>query len=87
MGGVSILGGAGTVVGALLGAILIDTLELSLLRVPEVSEFWRDAILGGLILARSHDRLHRRPTAPQAVVLRARGRPTPGAPPISGVRA
>jgi rhamnose transport system permease protein len=51
VGGVSILGGSGTIVGALLGAVLIDTLKLSLVRVPEVSEFWRDAFLGILILA------------------------------------
>ncbi|MGH2701010.1 MAG: ABC transporter permease [Actinomycetota bacterium] len=51
VGGVSVLGGSGTLLGALLGAVLIDTLNQSLLRVPQVSEFWRDAILGGLILA------------------------------------
>ena len=51
VGGVSILGGSGTVVGAFLGALLIDTLNQSLLRVPQVSEFWRDALLGALILA------------------------------------
>jgi rhamnose transport system permease protein len=50
VGGVSILGGSGTLIGALLGALLIDLLELSLVRVPEVSVFWRDAVLGGLIL-------------------------------------
>ena len=50
VGGVSILGGSGTLVGALLGALLIDLLEQSLVRVPEVSEFWRDAVLGALIL-------------------------------------
>jgi rhamnose transport system permease protein len=50
VGGVSILGGSGTMVGAFLGAVLIDTLKLSLVRVPEVSEFWRDAFLGVLIL-------------------------------------
>ena len=50
VGGVSILGGSGTMMGALLGAVLIDTLKLSLVRVPEVSEFWRDAFLGVLIL-------------------------------------
>jgi rhamnose transport system permease protein len=50
VGGVSIFGGSGTILGAFLGAILIDTLELSLVRVPEVSEFWRDAALGILIL-------------------------------------
>jgi rhamnose transport system permease protein len=51
VGGVSIFGGSGTMIGAFLGAVLINTLELSLLRVPEVSEFWRDAALGILILA------------------------------------
>ncbi len=50
VGGVSILGGSGTMVGALLGALLIETLKLSLVRVPEVSEFWRDALLGILVL-------------------------------------
>ncbi len=50
VGGVSILGGSGTLFGALLGALLIDLLEQSLVRVPEVSEFWRDAVLGALIL-------------------------------------
>jgi rhamnose transport system permease protein len=51
VGGVSILGGAGTLIGALLGAVLIDVLAQSLLRVPQLSEFWRDAVLGALILA------------------------------------
>lgn len=51
VGGVSIFGGSGTMFGAFLGAVLINTLELSLVRVPEVSEFWRDAALGILILA------------------------------------
>ena len=51
VGGVSTLGGSGTLVGALLGAVLIDLLNQGLLRVPQVSEFWRDAILGALILA------------------------------------
>lgn len=49
VGGVNIFGGSGTVVGALLGAVLIGTLEQSLFRL-QVSEFWRDAILGLLIL-------------------------------------
>lgn len=50
VGGVSIQGGSGTVFGAFLGAILIQILDLSLARVPQVSEFWRDAVLGALIL-------------------------------------
>lgn len=50
VGGVSIFGGSGTIAGAFLGAVLINTLELSLVRMPAVSEFWRDAALGILIL-------------------------------------
>ena len=50
VGGVSIQGGSGTVIGAFLGAVLIQILDLSLVRVPQISEFWQDAILGGLIL-------------------------------------
>ena len=37
-------------IGAFLGAFLIDLLQQSLLRWVEVSEFWRDAMLGMLIL-------------------------------------
>jgi rhamnose transport system permease protein len=50
VGGVNIFGGSGTVIGTLLGAILIDLLENSLIRWLEISEFWRDALLGLLIL-------------------------------------
>jgi len=50
VGGVSTLGGSGTVLGAFLGAILIGLLDQSLVRVEQISEFWRDAILGVLIL-------------------------------------
>jgi rhamnose transport system permease protein len=50
VGGVSNAGGIGTAVGALLGAILIDLIENSLIRWLEISEFWRDALLGLLIL-------------------------------------
>ncbi len=50
VGGVNIFGGSGTVLGALLGATLIDVLENSLIRWLEISEFWRDALLGLLIL-------------------------------------
>lgn len=50
VGGVSTLGGSGTIVGALFGAALIGLLDQSLGRVPEVSEFMRDAVLGILIL-------------------------------------
>ena len=50
VGGVSNAGGSGTVFGALLGAIMIDLIENSLIRWLAISEFWRDAILGLLIL-------------------------------------
>ena len=50
VGGVSTLGGSGTVLGAFLGAILIGLIDQSLVRVEQISEFWRDAILGVLIL-------------------------------------
>jgi rhamnose transport system permease protein len=50
VGGVSNMGGSGTAFGALLGAVLIDLLENSLFRWQVISEFWRDAILGMLIL-------------------------------------
>jgi rhamnose transport system permease protein len=50
VGGVNTFGGSGTVVGALLGAIMIDLLGQSLIRWLQISEFWRDALLGLLIL-------------------------------------
>ena len=50
VGGVNIFGGIGTMFGALLGTVMIATLEQSLLRWAIVSEFWRDALLGLLIL-------------------------------------
>ena len=49
VGGVNIFGGSGTVVGAMLGAVMIGMLEQSLFRL-QISEFWRDAVLGLLIL-------------------------------------
>jgi rhamnose transport system permease protein len=50
VGGVSTFGGIGTPVGAFLGAVLIDMLQQSLIRWLAISEFWRDALLGLLIL-------------------------------------
>lgn len=50
VGGVNIFGGVGTMIGALLGAVLIANLEQGLLRWEIISEFWRDALLGLLIL-------------------------------------
>ena len=50
VGGVNIFGGSGSVLGAFMGAVLIDLIENSLIRWLEISEFWRDALLGILIL-------------------------------------
>jgi ribose/xylose/arabinose/galactoside ABC-type transport system permease subunit len=49
VGGVSILGGVGTVIGSTLAAILIRTIGASLIFV-DISAFWLKAILGVLIL-------------------------------------
>ena len=51
VGGVSIMGGSGTMFGVRLGALLVDTIDNSLTRWAVVSEFWRDALLGMLIMA------------------------------------
>jgi rhamnose transport system permease protein len=50
VGGVNIFGGSGSMVGALLGAVLVETIQQSLIRMPQVSEFWIEALLGLLIL-------------------------------------
>ncbi len=50
VGGVNIFGGSGSVIGVLIGASLIDLIDTSLVRWELVSEFWREAVLGLLIL-------------------------------------
>ena len=50
--------------GAFLGAVLIGVLDQSLVRVEQISEFWRDAILGALILLAVLLDVGRRPAAP-----------------------
>jgi rhamnose transport system permease protein len=50
VGGVNIFGGSGSVIGAVLGAVLVDLIDTSLVRWQVVSEFWREAVLGALIL-------------------------------------
>jgi len=50
VGGVNIFGGSGSAFGSFMGAVLIDLLENSLIRWLHISEFWRDALLGILIL-------------------------------------
>ncbi len=49
VGGVSILGGTGTVIGAMLAAILLNTITKSLVFL-DISAFWTRAIQGILIL-------------------------------------
>jgi rhamnose transport system permease protein len=79
VGGVNIFGGSGTLGGSLLGALLINLLDLSLLRVPGLSEFWRDAVLGTLILtAVAVDFLLGKRIG--RITSRARGRPSAGVP-------
>jgi rhamnose transport system permease protein len=51
VGGVSIMGGSGSMLGVLIGTLMVDTIDNSLTRLPWLSEFWRDALLGFLILA------------------------------------
>jgi rhamnose transport system permease protein len=50
VGGVSANGGSGTMIGALLGAMMINLLQQSLLRWLVISNFWVSALLGFLIL-------------------------------------
>lgn len=50
VGGVSILGGTGTVIGAMLAAILLNTIRSGMIFV-NVSPFWIQAVQGILILA------------------------------------
>ncbi|RPI99453.1 MAG: ABC transporter permease, partial [Chloroflexi bacterium] len=49
VGGVSILGGTGTVIGAMLAAILLNTITKSLVFL-DISPFWTRSIQGVLIL-------------------------------------
>jgi rhamnose transport system permease protein len=50
VGGVAIFGGSGTVLGAALGALLLNTIRQALVS-SKVSGFWNDAIAGALLLA------------------------------------
>lgn len=50
VGGVSTNGGVGTMIGALLGAVMINLLQQSLLRWLQISDFWVNAFLGAMIL-------------------------------------
>lgn len=50
VGGVAIFGGSGTVLGAALGALLLNTINQSL-GALKLSSFWDQAVAGGLLLA------------------------------------
>ena len=59
VGGVAIFGGSGTVVGAALGALLLNTINQGLV-AARISSFWDEAIAGALLLAAiSFDRCSR----------------------------
>jgi rhamnose transport system permease protein len=71
VGGVAIFGGSGTVLGAALGALLLNTINSALV-VVNVSSFWSQALAGGLlVVAIAFDRLIAVRVAP---ALRSRGR-------------
>jgi ribose transport system permease protein len=62
IGGVSLQGGRGTILGAVLGAMIIGVLynALVLLNVPT---YWQQAFIGGIILLAAFiDRVRQRPT-------------------------
>ncbi|MGH3027258.1 MAG: ABC transporter permease [Gaiellaceae bacterium] len=84
VGGVNIFGGSGTLFGALLGAVLINLLDQSLLRVPGLSEFWRDAVLGALILIAVSVDFVLGKRLGRLQVSRARREPSAGVPPQQG---
>ena len=50
VGGVAIFGGSGSVLGAALGALLLNTINSALV-VVNVSSFWSQALAGGLLVA------------------------------------
>ena len=57
VGGVAIFGGSGTVLGAALGALLLNTIDSALV-VINVSSNWNQALAGGLLVgAIAFDRL------------------------------
>jgi rhamnose transport system permease protein len=71
VGGVAIFGGSGTVLGAALGALLLNTINSALV-VVNVSSFWSQAVAGALLVAAiAFDRLIALRVAP---VLRTRRR-------------
>ena len=49
LGGVNIFGGSGTIVGAMLGAVLLGTIQ-NALTILRLNQFWIQAISGAAIL-------------------------------------
>ena len=49
LGGVNVFGGSGRVIGSLIGAVLVGTLEYGLIRM-RMNEFWKQAVEGAAIL-------------------------------------
>ena len=49
VGGVNIFGGSGTILGVMLGAIVLGTLQ-NALNILNVSQFWLQALYGAAIL-------------------------------------
>jgi rhamnose transport system permease protein len=49
VGGVAIFGGSGTVLGAALGAILLNTINQALV-AARISAFWDEALAGALLI-------------------------------------
>jgi rhamnose transport system permease protein len=75
VGGVAIFGGSGTILGAALGALLLNTIDSALV-VVKVSSNWNQALAGGLLVgAIAFDRLIAVRVAP---ALRTRSRRTRG---------
>ena len=50
VGGVAIFGGSGTVLGAALGALLLNTIN-GALDTANIAQFWHQAIAGAMLLA------------------------------------
>ena len=84
VGGVNIAGGAGTVVGAVLGAMLLKTMGVSLSALS-VPEFWQQAINGFLlIVAITADRfVHLRREQAARLEAARRRTPAPAAAPVT----
>jgi len=50
VGGVNVFGGSGTILGAMLGAIVLGTLQ-NALNILNVSQFWLQALYGAAIIS------------------------------------